>query len=253
MGRTTGLVDAKKVMSATVSFLLGWKYTTAVAGLLLAATYTALQKEFHPGWSGRDWYHLFSWPGGVSVWALILTLAAVAEQAVETRKAAEAALKQANHMVASERPFIMVENRGEKGVEFWVRNCGKSPAQILFLANDLTVHYPEWVQSQQQFALPFPPIYGGNYEDDSWEQINLQWIAPGDERRFASFHPESLKELPETFRAELNAAHRVVRIYSSVKYRGMFSSDIYHSRFCYGWSLKNGTYMTGPYSYNRYT
>ncbi len=161
--------------------------------------------------------------------------------------------KQATHMVTSERPFIMIETRGEKGTEFWIRNCGRSPAQILFIDRLLIPQYPEWIQNKQQYVLPYPPEYGNNYDDNRYEQINLQWLAQGDDRYFASFDPAILEMLPIETKGELNQGGRAVRIYSSVKYRGMFSPNIYHSRFCYGWTPNGGTYMTGPAGYNEYT
>jgi hypothetical protein len=41
------------------------------------------------------WYGFFSWPDGVTAWAIILTLLAIAEQTKQTKKAAEAALASA--------------------------------------------------------------------------------------------------------------------------------------------------------------
>ena len=92
-----------------------------------------------PHWSLA--FLVFGWPGGVTVWALFITMVAIAEQSYFTRIAAKAAqdsaaasANQAEYMVASERPFIMVETRGTHGTEFWMKNCGRSPAEIFFLA-----------------------------------------------------------------------------------------------------------------------
>ncbi len=42
------------------------------------------------------WFRVFTWPEGVTAWAILLTLFAIAEQTKQTRKAAEAALVSAN-------------------------------------------------------------------------------------------------------------------------------------------------------------
>src|ERR1022692_1548809 len=43
-----------------------------------------------------SWHRLFTWPDGMTAWAILLTLWAVAWQSNETRKAAQAALTSAN-------------------------------------------------------------------------------------------------------------------------------------------------------------
>ena len=60
-------------------------------------------------------YQVFGWPNGITVWALFFTLLALADQTAQTKKAANAAkdganaaLKQADHMVASERAWILL-------------------------------------------------------------------------------------------------------------------------------------------------
>ena len=42
------------------------------------------------------WYRLFSWPEGIGTWAILLTLLTIAEQAHQTRRAADAGLEAAN-------------------------------------------------------------------------------------------------------------------------------------------------------------
>lgn len=44
------------------------------------------------------WYGFFAWPDGMTTWAILLTLFAIAWQSNETKKAAEAALRQADLM-----------------------------------------------------------------------------------------------------------------------------------------------------------
>jgi hypothetical protein len=42
------------------------------------------------------WYRLFGWPEGITTWAILLTLLALAEQTSQTRRAADAAAESAN-------------------------------------------------------------------------------------------------------------------------------------------------------------
>jgi hypothetical protein len=49
-----------------------------------------------------------------------------------SRIAAEAARTSADAYVLSERPFVMIETRGNQGFDFWAVNYGKSPARIIF-------------------------------------------------------------------------------------------------------------------------
>lgn len=183
--------------------------------------------------------------GVVGVIVAVFTLRKIERQTAATEA-------QAKHMVESERPFIMVETRGEKGGEFWMRNVGKSPAQILFLDPVLKMGYPEFVQEEQGWPMPYPPKYGLHYDNPNAEQINVQWLGPGDERRFASFGRSDVDDLPSDLKAEINFGHRRIYVYAAIKYRGKFSSAIYESRFCYGWS-DQGTYLAGPYGYNQYS
>jgi hypothetical protein len=69
------------------------------------------------------WYRLFSWPEGITTWAIILTLLAVAEQASESAKAtqavrdslphqeqaAQAAVRNAEALINAERAWIIPE------------------------------------------------------------------------------------------------------------------------------------------------
>lgn len=101
--------------------------------------------------------------------------------------------------------------------------------------------------------MPYPPQYGKYYEAPGAEQINVQWLAPGDARSFASFDRTELELLRPQLKAEISGGQKRIYIYSAIKYRGMFSTKIFESRFCYGWSPTRGTYMAGPYGYNKYT
>ena len=193
-------------------------------------------------------------------WLAILgipTLALLYWQAQKTHEAAsaaklsaEATAKQVGHLINSERPFILVYTKGAKGTEIWIRNCGRSPAQLLFIDPVMKLGFPEFDEAEQEFVMKQPPFYGKAYE--SGEQYNVAWLAPGAKRYFATFDPAIFGEIPSETREELNRGIRQFRIYSAIKYRGTISHDIYETRFCYGWG-PSGLYMTGPYGYNQNT
>jgi len=91
-------------------------------------------------WNPPRWYRLFSWPEGIGVWGLFLTLIVIAEQTRETRKAAEATQIQAEisrkAFISQNRPQLHIrtmritELGGHLMVEIWVVNKGSTSAQI---------------------------------------------------------------------------------------------------------------------------
>ncbi|WP_263377303.1 hypothetical protein [Granulicella paludicola] len=80
-----------------------------VTGLHAWYETTSIGKDVsYPIWL-RLPYLLVGWPEGVTVWALLLTLLAIAEQTSETRTAAQAALRQVNIQATGMRQWVDVE------------------------------------------------------------------------------------------------------------------------------------------------
>lgn len=168
------------------------------------------------------------------------------------RMASEAAQKQVEYMIASERPFVLVEVRDN--TELWIRNCGKSAANFVYLTSVFTLSFPEFVNEEQEYVMRKQHPYGAIYESTSATQINVQWLAPGDSRFLARFDPTVLNDLDERRKAELATGLRTVRLYSAIKYRGIASPDVFETRFCYGWhDHSHSLYMDGPPGYNHCT
>ena len=63
-------------------------------------------KPKHP----PSWIETFTWPEGVTAWALLLTLLVLAWQSTETRAAAQASLKQSEIQAAGLKHWIVVKN-----------------------------------------------------------------------------------------------------------------------------------------------
>ena len=59
------------------------------------------------------WYRMFGWPEGITTWAILLTLLAIAEQTEATRKSAEAALDQITMMKTKEQADMVVAFRDD--------------------------------------------------------------------------------------------------------------------------------------------
>jgi hypothetical protein len=81
------------------------------------------------------WYILVAWPEGVTTWAIIGTGFVIAWQSNETRKAAEAALLNAQAVINAERPWMLVSvkpSQGQMGgFDVRVRNRGRTPAIVI--------------------------------------------------------------------------------------------------------------------------
>lgn len=99
-------------------------------------------------WQPPRWHGLFTWPDGITTWAIILTLLAIAEQAGESAKAtqavrdsiphqksaADAALQNAQAVINAERAWLDIDfvRTGKSEYEFRVTNYGKTPAFVIW-------------------------------------------------------------------------------------------------------------------------
>jgi hypothetical protein len=163
------------------------------------STHEADQDKSNPPW----WYKLLAWPEGITAWLLILTLGAIVWQAWETRKAAiasevaaAASLKQANHLIASERAWVMAELRfehsglfrGDDGTAFGgqtmasvilsIKNSGPTPAWVYeqFIHLDVS---PEIITSLGTYPSPNFPFIGEGKE--SFVSYEIHPISQGDD------------------------------------------------------------------------
>lgn len=160
--------------------------------------------------------------------------------------AADAARDSADAYVTSERPFVMIEARGQQGFEFWAVNHGKSPAQIIF-SNPVP-----FVDTPLLSELPKTLHYGYGFDIPNSEQINVQWIAPGGSHSLGAFQPEIMGSIGIEAAKELAVSLRVMIVYSAFKYRGIDGKRIYTSTYCYR-KYPSGLQMWGSYGWNQYT
>ena len=147
-------------------------------------------------WNLPSWYGFFRWPNGVTVWAILLTLLAIAEQTKQTAKmvgpaarSAEAALLNAKAIIHSERPWVMVqvttlpgENSAKSLFQISIFNYGKSPAHIVSCKGPIAEY------RALADELPIPPNYG------VWEW-DKRFLAPNDSTPLRqSINPTQIKK-----------------------------------------------------------
>jgi hypothetical protein len=101
----------------------------------------------------HGWHRLVTWPEGVTTWAILFTLGAIAWQAVETRRAAQATFKYAEAFIESQRPILAAAIVGNPTKELHDRDA---PRITIALSNKgLTTAYEVTYQSWIEL-LPFP-------------------------------------------------------------------------------------------------
>jgi len=230
------------------------------------------QKDAHNAkWNSPRWYKLFAWPEGITTWAIILTLLAVAEQARESAKAtkavrdsiphqknaADAALLNAQAVINSERPWVMVQtevlpqqNSAKALFKLKAFNYGKSPAHILNCKGPKA----ELIEGGQ--TLPIPPEYGV-WDWDKTFLAPKDGIPLGDLIDPWQVYKAGLGRIIEEGRSISKDSFIVV--YGLIEYSDGIAPKTYKTAFCY--SLKRelpsdmgGTLIPcGPPEYNAYT
>jgi hypothetical protein len=147
------------------------------------------------------WFRFFTWPDGVTAWAILLTLFAIAEQTKQTRKAAEAALVSANAantqiqmMFEKERARLTITFPDEsESMMVWpdkkeqmgsfrinLKNVGGTAAFNITASYDAFASEPDSIpHSEELFYLVVP----ADVEANSWEQtgpLNVDGRFSGD-------------------------------------------------------------------------
>jgi hypothetical protein len=201
------------------------------------------------GKSNPPWWHVFfAWPEGITALLVMLTLGVIGLQTLETRKAAEAALKQANHIVASERawmsPHIIQPNyvdimeAGGKPygwflpIQVYITNRGKTPAVIisglLDYSSELTVD-----------AEAMPPLQPNLSETVRY--INEPTKYPPGSVYVSGDNPSLVRTIPREFLLRENASWRsrekCLCVKGFMEYRDVFNKKTHISRFCYAYQI----------------
>jgi hypothetical protein len=158
--------------------------------------------------------------------------------------AAKAAKDSVDAYRSSERPFLMIEMRGEGRVEFWAVNHGRSPARIIFCNTVPFINAPPVEE------FPDKLCYGSGWDSDSLIQLNVPWIEPKGEWQIGSFGPTDLKILPSEVIDDISHGRRILFIHSGIKYRGIGDRQSFVSTYCYRRFRDGRMEMYGAYGWN---
>jgi hypothetical protein len=131
------------------------KYKNHRAEYCSTLTATVEQKEacIEERTSARDYlpwgYELFSWPEGITTWAIILTGFGIAWQSFETRKAAESMVLGTKANIEAQRARIVIENTIDKrssdsepfkwSFDFSAKNAGLTEADVFEICESTEV------------------------------------------------------------------------------------------------------------------
>lgn len=197
-------------------------------------------------------------------WWLVIfafvTACIVSWQSFESKRAAEAAKEaaiaakeQAKHIVASERPWILIEIELVHNGEYPVITCravnhGKTPAEIVDALARFRLTSPE----ENLSAKP---------EDEYRKGLGLPrdtphhaWIAPSKNFGVFQYDTSLLNTLDPGCWKDVLGGKVQLYFLGYVRYKDPFSDDLHESGFCYryGYSPKGepGLYMAGPAGYN---
>jgi hypothetical protein len=200
--------------------------------------------------NSSSWYGFFRWPNGTTVWAIILTLWAIAEQTSETRRAARASEQSVNAIVNSERSWILtrivleglgqVTNSGLDAentyvnIVFKCRNDGRTPAWI--------TNHRIWCRMTEDL-----PVIPDTSITPSFSRIGPRPISIG--RKI------NVKTTLECEGHRTGIGGRALVIYAVVNYRDVFGE---HETWC-GYNLMGSPQaprlerLVGDNKYNQYT
>jgi hypothetical protein len=196
-------------------------------------------------------------------WALVVvgiaTAIVVGWQSFETRKAAQAALLNAQAVINAERPWVMVQikedqvERGEgvfdmRSFQFTIFNYGKSPAHVITCKGPKIEFHDD-----PDKGLPIQPDYG----TWDWER---RFLAPRDSLPIGkTIYPSKMRM--ETHSAAIAKGEPVKEelvVYGLIEYTDGVSGKSYRTAFCYRHekmppsSMGGRMVICGPSVYNEY-
>ncbi len=184
----------------------------------------------------------------IGVPLLLLTLRANSRAAKAAADSAEAALKSAEILVNSERPWLLVEWEGDliQGFSFWLRNAGKTPAKVIWLDPLITGQLIAIGST-----LPEPPRYGYGFAEGG-QLVNARWIAPGGRDQIGLFDSFGVYGKFDGSSTHFEAGLNRLFLYGAIKYADTLTDREHRTHFCY----RLGNYqlfLDGPPGYNELT
>jgi len=179
----------------------------------------------------------------------------LAESQKAAKQSAEAALLNAQAVIASERPFIKVEVEASKdGQSFQImaNNCGKTPAEI-------RIDGSQWAFFDNENGPPSPPTY---YIDELIS-IYRKIVAPGD-APFATGDPlmvSSMRQGGPQLMQEVDRCQKFLFFWGKIVYIGALGKERkgiipYETRWCFRYipsATKPILIRDGAMGYNEHT
>jgi hypothetical protein len=202
------------------------------------------------------WYRVFGWPDGITTWAILLTLVAIAEQTSQTRRAADATADSANAAYGSvmfaeaqfelmkeeRRARISINARGiqveDPDSEYWnlmtsieIRNLGQTRAFIK--------------KTGGEFVIRADGEERPKNDDLSSLYLSEEYVDPSTAPVVVALHqfnlePASLKELGD----DLHSRKRMIHLYGFIEYETLGMK--FTEEFKYFWMA--GNFMRGMFS-----
>ena len=220
-----------------------------------------------------------NWPLiAVAVWGILVaigTLKVIKRQTKATEIAADAARLNAQAVINSERPWIVVTVRPNPATEdtfiFQAHNRGRTPAQ--FISGNAEKRFVD-----RPGNMPIPPIYCNECErpnntlmmpttefDIPFPGLDIDSFLDSGEKPTAAFavypptgavNPESIRE-SRSLAEKMLSTNDVLMFYGRIIYRDVLNrgnDSIHETRWCYAYFTNGKRLLTdGPEEYNSYT
>jgi hypothetical protein len=207
-------------------------------------------KEYMP-WG----YVLISWPDGITLWALLATLAAIVYQGYHTRNAALGAIRAAEetkrsvdltmHMQRA-RMAVVVKEADPFVFIIFGKNIGRGNARICYAKGFI-------VTMSGNQKLPESPLYLSEGVDNNGI---IFWVAP--ERGISLDTGDNAEDLivdirDDAARNQIRLGNHKTWIYGRICYEDGISPEIREKRFCYYLGVEKGgkicSIAGGPHEY----
>jgi hypothetical protein len=171
--------------------------------------------------------------------------------ATATKTAADAALKNAQAVINSERPWLFIKTSDPvqypktSTVTFAAVNRGRTPAEI-------TAHHVDrfFVDLESLPPMPVYPLAG-------YELSHKRYLAPRDRFILDSFDgcDYSIKDWEQANTMDAEGRMKLLVFQGHVVYRDLITREQHETRFCYFLSRKawGGLLLGGPSGYNDHT
>jgi hypothetical protein len=208
------------------------------------------------------WHVLLTWPEGITAWAVIFTLFAIAWQSAETARAAKAAQMAIEHSIASERAWILPEM-------VWIGSGAKDAPEgsdQVFVLCSITNHgnTPARVFGMNAVWGIGPIAEPAKTWSDSLYSFNKKakpkWVVLPDKHTALSVPIPGFTATAKSKIPIATKAGETMFIHGVIRYWDMFCKVDRLTRFCYRWesaeenpAMPEGYHQAGGGNFNQQT